>query len=388
MRYRAACRAATAQEGSQGPADMQTRQLSPEQCEAFWEDLARHFPRRPPKWRIRPGGADEAAATGERHPRGGKHGTPILSCAFSPDDSLIATAGGGRLPGADTAIRCWDAQSRREVLVCEGHDGGIFCIDFDPRTGLLASASRDCSVILWNLARRDAVVPCAADGIVKGHVAFAAAAPLLAIGETEATRGRHSSAYVLDLGTGREALRHRLPQRDAVNALAISPEGRLLALASQDLHYGGNSMLRVCNLAGGQEVFARKFEAGRVETTFTQMRFFAGGTRLAATAMELGEACEAAAFVLDAATGAVLARRPLGGIGGTLATSPDEAILACAGGKAQVELLRLPGLRAIETFQLKRMPRGARVSSVAFSFAGKLLAAGTSTGELAIFELG
>jgi len=367
---------------------MHAQPLSSDQRDAFWDALTRRLTRRPPNWRICDAAAVERTRRRER--RGGpdmRHGASVLSCAFSPDGMLLAAAGGGRLPGAEPTIRCWDVASRQETLLCQGHAGGIFCIDFDPRTGLLASAGRDHTVILWNLEARDAVAVCRDDRIVKGHVAFAEAGPLLAVGEIEAPGSRHCSAYVLDLGTGEETFRLALPPRHTVNAMGLSRDGTRLALASQDLHYGGESVLRVCRMPGGEEVFSNRFEASPRETTFTRLRFFADGTGLAAAAMEFEAGCEAHVYAMDAATGDRLAGRRLGGIGAALAVSPAGDVLACAGEARRVELLTVPGLEPIETRKPKKLPRKARVSSLAFSPDGTLLAAGASTGEVDLLEV-
>jgi WD40 repeat protein len=367
---------------------MDTQPLPPDQCDAMWDAVTRHFPRRPAKWQVRDGAAGGGKGLlGRLSGRPAmRHGTSVMSCAFSPDGSLLAAAGGGRTPGADKTIRCWDVASQAERLVCEGHAGGVFCIDFDPRTGFLASAGHDHAVILWDLRGRDAIVLSAAEPIVKGHVALAGAEPLVAIGEKEAFQGRSSSACVMHLQTGEEVFRHTLPPRHVTSAMALSADGRRLAFASQDFQHGGATTLRVCSLPDGTEAFAERFGDEASEVTFTRLAFFAADTRLAAAVMECGEGVEATAYVLDASSGACLASHRLGGIGGALAVSPSGDVLACAGGAHRIELLELPGLEPRGVLKVKRLPRDERILSLAFSPDGELLAAGASSGDLTIYE--
>src|SRR5688572_7068703 len=126
--------------------------------------LRKRFPKVPAAFAIRPG---------EDRLSGFKHGASILACPFSLDGSQVYVAGGGRIPGCDSTIRAWEVPSGREGITCEGHVCGIYDVAVDPRTGILASASEDYSVILWNLELRDAIFLVGGPPVVKGRVTFA-----------------------------------------------------------------------------------------------------------------------------------------------------------------------------------------------------------------------
>ncbi|XP_077558812.1 apoptotic protease-activating factor 1-like isoform X2 [Haemaphysalis longicornis] len=89
------------------------------------------------------------AAVRMKHEKGG-----VNHAEFSPDDSLIASA------GEDGSVRLWQSQSGNELQVLrlnqpgDASDGDVpsvnFCA-FSPDGKHLASASSDCKVYLWNI---------------------------------------------------------------------------------------------------------------------------------------------------------------------------------------------------------------------------------------------
>ncbi|MEY3173176.1 MAG: hypothetical protein RLZZ436_1090 [Planctomycetota bacterium] len=67
----------------------------------------------------------------------------LYSAAWSPDESLVATA------GYDRIIRLYHADSGKLVREITGHNGAIFDLAFSPDGSLLASASADATVKIW-----------------------------------------------------------------------------------------------------------------------------------------------------------------------------------------------------------------------------------------------
>ena len=172
--------------------------LSRLERDQFWEALIEKFPRQIENWSMEDGTEPGPRMT---------HGTSVLACVFSPDGSLIAGAGGGCLPGCDGSIRIWDSKTGKEEQVCRGHICGIYDLAFDPLTGILASASEDYSVVLWNLEQRDTISLAGGPPVVKGHVAFAGTVPRIAIGEVMCYEEEECCVYVIDLNTGMEIFR-------------------------------------------------------------------------------------------------------------------------------------------------------------------------------------
>jgi len=74
------------------------------------------------------------------------HSKQVITCKYSPDGKLIATAGG------DGDIRFWDAQTGMLVSVIDAHYGVIFDIAFSADGTQILSASWDGYYSLWDVA--------------------------------------------------------------------------------------------------------------------------------------------------------------------------------------------------------------------------------------------
>src|SRR5260221_7836591 len=65
------------------------------------------------------------------------HSDSVKSVAFSPDGGLLASA------SSDDTIKLWDPQTGEHLRTLEGHSHSVLSVAFSPDGGLLTSASQD-----------------------------------------------------------------------------------------------------------------------------------------------------------------------------------------------------------------------------------------------------
>jgi WD40 repeat protein/serine/threonine protein kinase len=147
--------------------------------------------------------------------------TPLMALALSPDETMLAAAGG---VGSNFQIRVWDNATGAEHLLIDGHADLVTTLAYSPDGTLLASGGRDGLIHLWS----------AEDGTLQ---------------QTLSLQGQ-----------------------EAAYSLAFSPDGTLLASGSE-------SGLRLWNVADGEMI--AKLEQAEPAQVFT-VRFSPDGTLLAA----------------------------------------------------------------------------------------------------------
>ena len=156
------------------------------------------------------------------------HEKQIPAIALSPDGRLIAS--GSR----DHSIRLWDLETGNEAGVIGGHASHVMSVKFSPDGKVLASASYDQSVRLWDLKTLKPT------NFLSGHtfrvynVAFAPNGKQLASAGDHTARlwDLQSSHNVKTFALQTETTADRPTARGGVSAVAYSPDGRMLAVAS------------------------------------------------------------------------------------------------------------------------------------------------------------
>ena len=145
----------------------------------------------------------------------------INSIAFSPNNPLLASA------SVDSTIQLWDLTTNTLQATLRGHTSDVLSVAFDPNGILLASGSADGTVRLWNPTTE------ALEATLEAHMASVFSVAFSPDGLLLASASDDGLVGLWDPTT--EALEATLEAHMAsVFSVAFSPDGSLLASASDD----------------------------------------------------------------------------------------------------------------------------------------------------------
>jgi WD40 repeat protein len=165
------------------------------------------------------------------------HTDQVNAVAFSRDGTMLASA------SDDATIRLWDPRTGRQLgQPLRGHTDKVRSVAFSPDGSILASGSVDRTVILWDpRTGRQLGQP------LRGHTDWVNSVAFSSSGLLASAGGRADDTGVFGTGpkdrrillwnprTGNPIGRPLVGHTDAVRSLAFSPNGRMLASAGQDL---------------------------------------------------------------------------------------------------------------------------------------------------------
>ena len=175
--------------------------------------------------------------------------------ALSPDGLLVAS-------GEGNAVRVRDTNTGRLRSQCLGHAAPVKSLAFSPTGNLLASASEDCTILLWKLrvpARAAAHdpgpvlsppkdAPKTVSPIPSPEISFPAHRP----GETDLYGSPLPEGAVARLGTT-----HLYHSYGRITALDISQDGRKIATAGSLGRPGEPGVILIWEVATGRETLLR-----------------------------------------------------------------------------------------------------------------------------------
>lgn len=145
-----------------------------------------------------------------------KHTTFIRNCAFSPGNRILASA------TFDGNVYLWNAQTGKCLQTLDDHIDDVLCVAFSPDGKTLASGSQDKTVRLWNVDNGKCKQACKFNFVVS-CIAFSPNNDCLAFGASSVI---HLWKFVSN------AVKMITDHLEHITSVAFSPDGVFLASAS------------------------------------------------------------------------------------------------------------------------------------------------------------
>jgi WD40 repeat protein len=285
------------------------------------------------------------------------HRAPVSAVAFRPDGARMVSA------SFDHTLKVWDVDTGGVVQTFTGHSAKVLALQFSGDGRQLASAGLDGTVRLWDAASgRQRACLTSRNQCVQGIAFTADGQHLIACGEVGDVEVWGTSAGTL------ERTIHVEPAHMPLFAVAVSPDGQLLALAGLDgrihlhdlatgqpqrileghadavyslafspdggslLSGSGDQTVRRWDLAAGRQSACLDGHQGAVY----QVSYSADGRRLVSAGTD-GEV-----IVWDAGNGVALHRHRFPGKTLCAAFTPDGRHVGAGSGSDRCYLLELP----------------------------------------------
>ncbi len=166
----------------------------------------------------------------------------VHEIAISPNGTRLATV------SDDKTLRLWDAQDCRQLAIIAKHNDNLTSVSFHPQGGQIAAGTRDNKILVWNVELFDSApkFKVASDSIN---------AVVAADGKT--ILGANGNNLVLWQGQRPIFL---AGHTDVIRSIAISPNGKLCASASDD------KTVRLWNAENQQQVAVLSGHRGAVRS--------------------------------------------------------------------------------------------------------------------------
>ncbi|KAK6343586.1 hypothetical protein TWF730_011177 [Orbilia blumenaviensis] len=279
------------------------------------------------------------------------HTDTVASVAFSPDSKLLASA------SYDYTIRLWDAATGAALQTLKGHTRGVASVAFSPDSKLLASASYDYTIRLWDAATGAALQT------LKGHTRGVTSVAFSPDGKL-ASASHDCTIRLWDAATG-AALQTLKGHTRRVVSVAFSPDGKL-ASASNDY------TVRLWDAATGAVLQMLEGHTSEVVSVA-----FSPDGKLASASYD------DTVRLWDVATGAVL--QILEGHTSritSVAFSPDDRLMALASDDYTVRLWDVATGAVLQILE----GHTSRITSVAFSPDDRLIASASDDDTVRLWD--
>src|SRR5215475_469280 len=150
------------------------------------------------------------------------HGGTVRSVAFSPDGKLLASA------SEDKTIKLWQVSTGKHIRLFNGHAGSVYSVAFSPDGKTLASSSEEgneSALRLWEVNTGRLIRSFEERNQWVTSVVFSPDGRMIASGSSE------HKVKLWDVKSGKVIRSH---DGQSFNAVAFSPDGKTLAAGSYD----------------------------------------------------------------------------------------------------------------------------------------------------------
>jgi WD40 repeat protein/serine/threonine protein kinase len=273
------------------------------------------------------------------------HADTVLSVTFAPTGRLLASG------GADRAIKLWHPADRKPLETLQGHLDAVNAVAFAPDGKVLASASADRTVRLWQAITGEERT------ILKGHGKAVLALAFTRDGQTLASGSADHTVKLWDARPRNDPTPYRIDPGDRARppVTTWARDGKTLAIVNQP-----DKLLRLVNLVEQKEQiflqgFSVKFDALALTPDGNLLAGATDDLVIRLYGMEKGQSRGMA----KGHTGRIL----------SLAFAPDSKLLVSGGADSMVRFWDETG-KDIGALPVQQGP----VGGVLFSPDGKLLA--------------
>jgi serine/threonine protein kinase len=283
------------------------------------------------------------------------HSNLVTSVAISPDGTILASA------SVDGMLKLWNLVTSREIRTLDANSGSLYAVTITSDGKTLASGNGQKTIQLWNLATGQQI------RTLKGHTSSIKSVAITPNGQILVSGSFDGSIKLWNMTTGK-AIRTLQGHSQEVKSVAISSNGQTLASGSAD------DSIKLWNLITGQEVRTLLGHFSSVNS----VAISPDGVTLASGSVDKS------IKLWNLATGKEI--RTLRGHSyavNTICFSTDGKILASGGADNTIKLWELSTGKEIRILQ----GHTKEVTSVAINPNGKTLASGSVDGTIRIWRL-